>query len=240
MKAWISPPINSVLSLMGLILLLLMLWNLINIQALSTDKRQQQNAAIPMSSTETLAIPPLRNYKTMLDKPLFWATRQKPLATVKGVVKAPEKPLDRNLPAGRLIGIIDTGSRLMAIFNHENKSHYVSIDDQWGAWKVSKILPSAIELNLADETQTVELVSDYVSPAANKNQTIAQKATVNRSNKGLSESRQGTLPAAVKNLPHVASTEKQVPPLALPAEMTIKEALQTRQRLMAARWQKRK
>jgi len=48
------------------------------------------------------------------------------------------------------------------------------------------------------------------------------------------------LPAAVKNLPHIASTEKQVPPLALPAEMTIKEALQTRQRLMAARWQKKK
>jgi hypothetical protein len=193
-----------------------------------------------MSSTETLAIPPLRNYKTMLDAPLFWDIREKSVVAKPTIVKAPEKQLDRSLPAGRLIGIINTGIVSMAVFNHENKSHYLHVDDQWGEWKVSKIHPSAIELRLAEETQRLELVSDYVSPAANKNQAPKQQVAIDRSNKSLTESRRAKLPAAVKNLPHVASKEKQVPPLALPAAMTIKEALQTRQRLMAARWQKRK
>ena len=220
-----------------------MLWKLSNIQALSTDTQQLKNTTIPIASTETLAVPPLRNYKMLLEQPLFWETRQQPpIAPVKTVFKPPEKPLDRNLPAGRLIGIIDTGSRLMAIVNHNNKSHYLHLNEQWGAWKISKIHLDAIELQLADETKTVQLVSDYASPAANKNQAIASKteASVKRSNKGLSESRQATLPSAVNNLPHTVSTQKQVPPLALPAEMSIKEALKTRQRLMAERWQKRK
>ena len=243
MKQWISPPLNSVLSLLGLILLLLMLWELSRIQALSSSKNSEESSAISMSSTETLAIPPLRNYKMMLDAPLFWHQRTKmtaPVAVAKIVVEVPEKTIDRSLPAGRLIGIIDTGSLLMAVFNHENKSHYVQINEPWGAWKVSKIFPDAIELHLSGEIKRVELVSDYASPAANKNQQFTQKTELNRSNQALTESRRAKSPVALNNLPHVASIEKQVPPLAVPTTMTIKESLQTRQRLMAARWQKRK
>lgn len=247
MKQLINPPLNLVLTLLGLGLLALTVWNVLNIKLMSEDTQSADAySKIEIPSAETLAAPPLRQYTAMLDAPLFWEGREKfiPPKIVKKEVKKEELSLtDKKLPEGRLIGIVDTGESMMVVFKDEKNSHYLRLNDKWGSWKVTGIGHDAIELALGGETQRLELISDYTAPAANKNQLAQQRKNQNTSrNNGrnrLAELRRPNLPNNVKNLPHLASTQKQAPPTAIPAEMTIKEALAARQRLMAARWKKK-
>jgi hypothetical protein len=240
MKTLINSPLNIMFSVIGLMFILMMIWNLIKIQQLSISEQQLAAQVPTIPSTETLAVPPLRNYKTMLDTPLFWESRSK-YAPPKQVVQIAAPIVDKTLPKGRLTGIVDTGDKRIAVFHDDtNKSQYLHLGEYWGQWKINQIHASAVEVNLNNTTQTIKLVSDYKAPSANNSQPVRNQAMAVRSNNALTESRRAKLPTTAKGLPHVASTEKQAPPLALPAAMNIKDALKTRQRLMAARWQKRK
>jgi len=246
MKQLINPPLNLLFTLIGSGLLTLGVWNVIDIKLMS-EGNQVDSAykKIEIPSAEALAAPPLRQYTAMLNAPLFWEGRQKfapPKPEAKKELKQKISLADQKLPEGRLIGIVDTGESMMVVFKDAENSHYLRLNDKWGSWKVTGIGHDAIELALGGETQRLELISDYTAPAANKNK-LAQKRQrqrqVNTRRNGLAESRRPNLPANVRNLPHLASTQKLAPPTALPAEMTIKEALAARQRLMAARWKKK-
>lgn len=202
----------------------------------------QAYTKVEIPSSEALAVPPLRKYTVMIDAPLFWESRKKiipPKPKKKEVVKEVTL-VDKKLPEGRLIGIIDTGESMMAVFKGSENSRYLHLDDKWGNWKVTSIGQDSIELALGAEKQRVELINDYSAPAANKSK-LAVRKQARAKNRGikLAESRRPNLPNNIRNLPHLASTQKQAPPMALPAEMTIKEALAARQRLMAARWKKK-
>jgi len=244
MKQLISPPLNLIFTLIGCGLLALSIWNVINIKLMSEGNQKGETyTKIEIPSAEALAAPPLRQYTAMLNAPLFWEGRQKivpPKPVAKKEMKQEVTLADKKLPEGRLIGIVDTGESMMVVFKDNENSHYLRLNDKWGNWKVTGIGRDAIELALGGEKQRLELISDYTAPAANKNQ-LAQKRKnkVKARRNGLAESRRPNLPDNVKNLPHLASTQKQAPPTALPAEMTIKEALAARQRLMAARWKKK-
>ena len=247
MKQLINPPLNLVFTLIGLGLLALTAWNILDIKLMSEDDQSSEAyTKIEIPSAETLAAPPLRKYTAMLDSPLFWEGRQKilpPKITKKEVKKEQFTLEDKKLPEGRLIGIVDTGESMMAVFKNAENSQYLRLNDKWGNWKVTGIGNDAIELALGKETQRIELISDYAAPAANQNQLAQQRKNhrTSRNNRrnALAESRRPNLPANVRNLPHLASMIKQAPPTAIPAEMTIKEALAARQRLMAARWKKK-
>ena len=248
MKQLISPPINLLFTLISLGLLALTSLTIFNIKLISEENHIGEGyTKIEIPSAEALAAPPLRQYTAMLDSPLFWESRKKfiPPEPVKEIVKK-EEPVtlaDKKLPEGRMVGIVDTGEAMMVVFKDNESSHYLRLNDKWGSWKVASIGHDGIELALGGETQRLDLISDYTSPAANKNQ-LAQKQqsrTRQRINgkKQLADARRPNLPNNIRNLPHLASTQKQAPPTAVPAEMTIKEALAARQRLMAARWKKK-
>ncbi len=252
MKPLISPPLNLLFTLIGCALLGLTVWNIMDLKLMSEDNQTGESySKIEIPSAEALAAPPLRQYKSIIEAPLFWESR---------AVYVPPKPekketeqeialVDKKLPEGRLIGIIDTGESMMAVFKDAESTQYLHLDDKWGSWKITGIAHDSIKLALGTETQTVDLISDYAAPAANKSQ-LARKNSAqpkakgrlapNRRNINLAESRRPNLPSNVRNLPHLAATLKQAPPSAIPAEMSIKEALAARQRLMAARWKKKR
>ena len=244
MKALISPPLNLLLTLLGLLLFGWLVLNIMTLKLMSVDNQATDNyTKIEIPSSEVLSVPPLRQYQVMLDSPLFWESREK-IAPPKPKVQAAKPQIslaDKKLPEGRLIGIIDTGESMMAVFKDAENSHYLHVNDKWGSWKVASIGHDSIELALGTEKQQLDLINDYVAPAANKNR-LAQKRLkkTKRKNNKLAESRRRpNLPENVRRLPHLASTQKQAPPIAVPAEMSIKEALAARQRLMAARWKKK-
>ena len=243
MKQLISPPINLLFVSIGCALLGWLVWSMLGLKLLSEDSQTAKAyTKVEIPSSEALAVPPLRKYTSMIESPLFWESRKKiiPLKPEKKEVVKEVALVDKKLPEGRLIGIIDTGESMMAVFKGSENSHYLHLDDKWGSWKVTSIGQDSIELTLGGEKQHLELINDYSAPAANKNKLAARKqARPKRRGINLAESRRPNLPNNVRNLPHLASTQKQAPPMALPAEMTIKEALAARQRLMGARWNRK-
>ncbi len=240
MKQWISSPLNLILIFVGLFLLLMATQNLIKIYQLSTDELKKMTRTITIPSAKTFSIPPLRNYSAMVDAPLFWETRQVHKEPKKAELKeVPEKLTEAYPIIGRLTGIVNSGDVKMVIFKDDKHTHYINLDDFWGEWKVTNIDNNSVELQLLEEKQTLALVADFVAPAANKNKPALKKIIEHIPNRIKNKSAKTQLASSAKKLPHTASMQKQAPPLALPAAMTIKEALKSRQRLMAARWQKK-
>ena len=170
-------------------------------------------------------------------------------------------PVDTSLPEGRLIGIIDVGDHLFGIMQDaEGKSTHLRKGDSWGAWKVTGLDSDRLLLAQGAETQEIPLIGDFAVPQENPQvaqakakilqQQAATKPPVNAAVQvavGAKASQAGAVPppltpppvepvmdmAATNNglgLPFPADTAKQPPAL------SVKDALEARQRLMASRW----
>jgi hypothetical protein len=267
MKKLTNPPVQGLLMLAGAALLGVAGWSLATLKlqdASQNDSASEVSVHIPDS--RVLDIPEMDAYPKMVDTPLFWASRKRLEAPAQVAEEKPVTPTDTTLPEGRLIGIIDMGDHLFGIMAKEDGSSiHLKTGDRWGAWKVSGIDPDKVILALGDQKQDIALVGDFAAPKENPQ--VAQ-ARVDRQKVAAKQQIQNQLPAATQaqlaqvaqmaqakagavlpaddpvaqpnaagqpqtaGLPFPADTDKQPPAL------SVTEALEARQRLMASRWGK--
>lgn len=238
MKKLIDPPIQAVLLLSALALLAVTIWSLLSLRMLDekqADAASSVNVQIPDAGM--LDAPNLNDYPQMVQAPLFWDSRKAIEPPSVEVAQPVVVPVDTTLPEGRLIGIIDLGGSLFAIMqNALGNSVHLHQDDMWGAWKVAGIDPDRLILKLGDQEQSIPLVGDFAAPQENPQ--VAQARQV-REQQQLQARQQATQPLQQAapppppqsaGLPFPADTAKQPPAL------SVKDALEARQRLMAARW----
>jgi hypothetical protein len=253
MKQLIKPPVQSVLWLSGVLMLGLTGWSFFNLKLLDEQQAQQSdNISVKIPDASALDAPDLNSYPQMVSAPLFWESR-KALEPEK-VAPSPEvvaAPVDTTLPEGRLIGIVDVGASLFAIMeNAAGGSVHLRKGDMWGAWNVTGIDPDRLILGIGDQQQVIPLIADFTAPQESPQ--VAQARAVQQQQKvqrpvpaapALQAQVQPAapppptaLPVAAGNapagagLPFPADTAKQPPAL------SVNDALEARQRLMASRW----
>ena len=243
MKRLISPPIQLLFWLGGLALMGLSAWSLWNLKLQVESKHTKaEDVSVQIPDATLLASPDPNRYPKMVQAPLFWESRkavEPPKPEQKQVVAA---PVDTALPEGRLIGIVDLGDKLFALFhNAAGGGVQLKVGEMWGAWKVSGIDPDKIILTLGDQRKELPLVGEFAAPKANP-QAAQAKAPATKAN-GAKAPPQPTAAAPVPapqgaavaesaptGLPFPNDTQKQ------PAPLSAQEALEARQRLMASRW----
>ncbi len=264
MKKLINPPVQGLLMLAGAGLLGLAGWNLLSLK-LQDESRggSASEVSVHIPDSGVLDTPEMDAYPKMVDTPLFWASRKRAEAPAQVAEEKPVVPMDTTLPEGRLIGIIDMGDHLFGIMaKQDGSSIHLKTGDMWGVWKVSGIDPDKVILAMGDQKQDIPLVGDFAAPKENPQVAQArangQKLAKQQQPDQLSAPAQAQLaqvaqmaqakaampapdPAAqpdtpgqpqTAGLPFPADTEKQPPAL------SVKEALEARQRLMASRWGK--
>ncbi|OQW97526.1 MAG: hypothetical protein BWK73_54175 [Thiothrix lacustris] len=252
MKQWIKPPIQAFLWLSGLVLCALTGWSFLNLQLLEEQQKQpSDNISVKIPDASALDAPDLNNYPQMVSTPLFWEGRKaiEPEVVASAPV-APVVPVDTTLPEGRLIGIIDMGESLFAIMeNAAGGSVHLRKGDKWGAWDVTGIDPDRLLLGIGDQQQEIPLVADFTAPQESpqvaqarvvQQQAVQQQAAMRAPPQpavaqpmvappvAMGQAA-GNVPAGA-GLPFPADTEKQPPAL------SVNDALEARQRLMASRW----
>ncbi len=239
MKHLIKPPVQSLLWLGGVVLLGATGWSLLNLKLLDEEQAQQASTvSVKIPDASALDAPDLNRYAQMVSAPLFWESRKavEPEKPAEAPV-ALAAPVDTTLPEGRLIGIVDMGSSLFAIMeNAAGGSVHLRNGDTWGAWQVKGIDPDRVFLAIGDQQQEIPLVADFSSPKENPQ--VAQARVVQQQ---VVMQQPPPLPSAVAGahaanvpagagLPFPADMEKQPPAL------SVQDALEARQRLMASRW----
>ena len=248
MKSLIKPPVQSVLLLSGAVLLGLTVWGLFNLKVLEEQQAHQADSiSVKIPDASALDAPDLNSYPQMVSTPLFWESRKaiEPEPVVAPVVAA--APVDTTLPEGRLIGIVDLGDSLFAIMeNAAGGSVHLRKGEMWGAWSVKGIDPDRLILSVGDQEQVIPLVADFSAPqespqvaearalqqAAQKHQRAARQAVAAQQIQQqpvMLGGAAGNVPAGA-GLPFPADMEKQPPAL------SVNDALEARQRLMASRW----
>jgi hypothetical protein len=244
MKQLINPPIQALLWLGGVGVLGLAIWSLLDLKLMDEGQGKADGVSVKIPDSKALDAPEMDHYPQMVKTPLFWEGR-KALEPPKAepVKQAAAVPADTTLPEGRLIGIVDLGSSLFAIMqNASGGSTHLREGDMWGAWKVSGIDPDRMVLNLGEERREIPLVADFAAPQespqvakAKEVQQVAKAKAVQAQRVPVVPPIPPPAPAAeaapqTAGLPFPADTEKQPPPL------SVKDALEARQRLMASRW----
>ena len=243
MKQLIKPPVQSMLWLSGVILLGITVWSLLNLKMLDEQQAQQTDSiSVKIPDASALDAPDLNSYPQMVSAPLFWESRKavEPETEVAPPVVV-AAPVDTTLPEGRLIGIVDLGEHLFAIMeNAAGGSVHLRKGDMWGAWSVKGIDPDRLILGVGDQERVIPLVADFSAPqespriaearavqqAAQKHQQAGQAVAMKPPTP---PSAAGNPPAGI-GLPFPADTQKQPPAL------SVNDALEARQRLMASRW----
>lgn len=255
MKKLISPPIQALLLTGGAILLGVAVWGVVGLK-LQDGTQGQRGTALSVRAPDAsmLGSPDMNAYPQMVKAPLFWESR-KALAAPKAADSAPAVPLDTNLPEGRLTGIIDEAGKLFAVVqNAAGASVHLHTGESWGAWKVDSIDTKQMKVSQGDLKQTLPLIGDFVAPKENAQMTEARSVQQQQAQQKQRQQQAQAKPArpampvaqqvvaesaqpaaagaAAQNagLPFPADTEKQPPAL------SVKDALEARQRLMASRW----
>lgn len=256
MKKLIDPPIQAFFLLTGLLLLAATGWSLFNLKM--QDENQSGAAggvSVQIPDASVLDVPDLNAYPQMVATPLFWEARKAPEAPKVELAEQPVAlPVDTALPEGRLIGIIDVGDHLFGVMqNATGVSSHLRKGDMWGAWKVSGIDPDRLILKLGDQEKDLPLVGDFTAPQENPKVAEARQLREQQATQQAQQAQQArqqqqaavpavppvpppqTMPTgdpAAQNagLPFPADTSKQPPAL------SVKDALEARQRLMASRW----
>jgi len=257
MKKLINPPIQSLLLLGSAGLLGLAAWSLVGLKM--QDENQGQAAgelSVHIPDAGVLDTPEMDAYPQMVKTPLFW-TGRKAVEPPKVEAAAPVMAtVDSALPEGRLIGIIDMGDHLFGIMqNSAGGSVHLKVGDTWGAWTISGIDPDRLIVALGEQKQDIPLVGDFASPQENPQ--VAQTKAVQQQAKQQQAAMARTKPTAqmapvpqalaaampAEAMPNAADPAKQGAGLPFPADtakqppaLSVKEALEARQRLMASRW----
>ncbi|MGV6809861.1 MAG: hypothetical protein ACWA5U_08295 [bacterium] len=243
MKTLISPPINLLLTTSAFGILGFAAWSMIDLKLTETKQQTETLAKVAIPDASALAVPPLQNYNTMIQQPLFWAERKPYVASKPEPLltkKESATPIDKTFPEGRLIGIVDLGDSRMAVLKDQEKSHYLNLDDKWGNWKLSVIDKEQIVFSLGEEDKPLALIADYAAPKAGREATRLANTNHNQA-KNIQQARRAAFANATKNprptnLPNTVNAQKKVAMGMIPKNMSIKEALAARQRLIAERW----
>ncbi len=244
MKRLIKPPIQSLLWLGGAVLLGSTGWSLVSLKLLEAEQSQQSSAvSVKIPDASALDAPDLNRYAQMVSAPLFWESRKKVEPEKLEAPVIVSTPVDTTLPEGRLIGIVDLGNSLFAMMeNAAGGTVQLRTGDTWGAWAVKGIDPDRVFLALGDQQQEIPLVADFSAPQENpqmaqarivRQQVVAQQQAVAQP-PAAAATLPPTLPAAnvaaTAGMPFPADAQKQPPAL------SVQDALEARQRLMASRW----
>lgn len=256
LKRLINPPVQPLLWLGGAVLLGLAGWSLLDLKMQDESRaRQADGISVKIPDASVLDIPDLNSYPQMVSTPLFWEGRKAIEPPKAEVVEAVAAPVDTTLPEGRLIGIVDMGDSLFAIMqNAAGGSVHLRKGDTWGAWNVTGVDPDRLILGIGDQKQEIPLVADFSAPQENPE--VAQARAIQQQQQQAGQqagkppppqpAMQGqaqampvqpqvmpqaqNMPPQGAGLPFPADTEKQPPAL------SVKDALEARQRLMASRW----
>ncbi|QTR51524.1 hypothetical protein [Candidatus Thiothrix anitrata] len=265
MRKLINPPIQALLLMSGVGLLGLAGWSLVDLKLRDESQAHAGGeVSVKIPDASVLDAPAMDAYPQMVQTPLFWETRKKPEAPKQAAPVVEVVPVDTSLPEGRLIGIINLGDSSFGIVqDSEGQSTHLRKGDSWGAWKVIGLNSERLQLAQGSEVQEIPLIGDFAVPQENpqvaqaKARVLQQQAAIKRPVQGITPAAQIAMagkqqPVAVPpplvsppidpvmdnampgnngmGLPFPADTAKQPPAL------SVKDALEARQRLMASRW----
>ncbi len=256
MKRLFNPPVQRLLWLAGVACLVLSGWSIFQLRLVEAEQGRATNVDVEIPDAKTLQVPPVDSYRRLVEAPLFWEARAVPVAPPPPVAEIteaiPEKPAEPvNPPAGRLVGIVDLGEKLYAVVRAETKQLSLYQGDQWEGWTVDSIDSNRVVLVAGSQRQEVPLIADFAAPAENqqlagiRKQQQQQRQAVLQRQVALANQQQepanlqppgenpGAEIPAVQPLAETAGAQAEATPSPV---MSIKDALEARQRLMASRW----
>lgn len=291
MKRWISPPVQLLFWLGGIACLAAAAWNMWQLRQVTVAQHMaRSNVQIAIPDAKALDVPGIGRYRQLVQAPLFWEERaiprpviQRPPPPQPVVARAPEPEIEEvllNPPLGRLVGIVDLGTRRYALVRNEAGNQSLYRGDEWEGWKVTKVDSDKVVLKAGKQKAEIPLIADFAAPQPNKQMLAANQRRQHRKRQQhmrIQRQRQqmlqqqaqaranaaqqgGTQPGLdqagagnslnnqqvqdvraqleqalnVGNDPDSAQQGQPTPVL------SIKEALEARQRLMASRWGNKK
>ncbi len=272
MKRLINPPIQTLLWLGGMACLGYTVWSVWELRQTEEQQFAASGVKVAIPDARELSIPAVRQYRQVVDKPLFWEARAKPKKApppakpVEAVKKPEAVEVDLTPPTARLVGIIDLGKKKYALVRNEEGSQSLYKGDSWEGWIIEDINDERVLLSAGKQRTEVALIGDFAAPEANRQMLAArqrqqqrysqnrrqlrqaqmkqQRQHYNRSNRPVAGQQAGPgMPGSKppdqpdqpvqqnRNQPGAGPQAEQPAPV-----LSIKEALEARQRLMAARW----
>jgi len=275
MKRLINPPIQNLLWLSGIACLGLAAWGIWELRQAEEQQFSAAGVSVDIPDARELSIPGVRQYRRLVEAPLFWETRARPVivppppAPKKVAVVEKVEVVEAELipPAGRLVGIVDLGKKKYALVRNETENKSLYKGDVWEGWTVQDINSERVVLSAGKQKTEVALIADFEAPAANKQMMASRQRQQQRKKNRQQQIRQaqqkqqrqqqaqhydragkqqGAKPVQAKTAMQQAAPAlnpalvQQQNQAAQPVEPTpvlsIKEALEARQRLMASRW----
>ncbi|HPY39882.1 MAG TPA: hypothetical protein PLM98_05150 [Thiolinea sp.] len=250
MKRLFSPPIQPLLWLATTACLGLAAWNLMQLKLLEDDQTRSARVNVQIPESLMLTEPAVTTYNQIVQAPLFWPSRAIPAPEVVAAAPpppaAPEVPPPPPLqaPVGKLVGIVDLGAKKYALVRNEDKNLSLYPGDQWEGWTVESITAQKVSLIAGDQKQEVKLISDFAAPAENQQLVQLRKKEEQKQQMAAARQQQAQQPAGgAENVPVPPSLEPAIAQQAQaaaaqnpPPVMSLKEALEARQKLMASRW----
>lgn len=248
MKRLFSPPIQWILWLATSACLGLAAWNVMQLRLL--DEEQSRSARVNVQIPESLMLtePAVITYSRIVQAPLFWPSRAVPVVEVAvtptpAPAIAPEAPPPAPVlpPAGRLVGIVDIGSNKYALIRNEEKNLSLHLGEQWDGWTLEAIDAKKITLASGEQKQEVKLIADFAPPVENQQLALLRKKEEQKQQMAAARQQAQQVAPAVDNVAVPPTLEPAVAEQTQAAQnpppvMSLKEALEARQRLMASRW----
>lgn len=252
MKRLFSPPIQLILWLASSACLGLAVWNVMQLRLLAEDQSRSARVSVQIPESLMLAEPAVLTYNRIVQAPLFWPSRAVPVVEVAVAAPVPEAaapelppPPPVQPPVGRLVGIVNVGASKYALIRTEEKNLSLHIGEQWDGWTLESIDAKKINLAAGEQKQEVKLIADFAPPAENVQLAQLRKKEEQKQQMAAArqqQTQQGIAPAESlaipPNLEPVAAANQAQANAAQnpPPVMSLKEALEARQRLMSSRW----
>lgn len=278
MKRLINPPIQNLLWLGGIACLGVAVWGVWQLRQAEEQQFATAEVSVDIPNASELSIPGVRQYRRLVEAPLFWEARARPKIAppppkTVAAVKEPEVvEVELVPPLGRLVGIVDLGAKKYALVRNETENKTLYKGDAWDGWTIQDINSERVVLSAGKQKTEVALIADFEAPAANKQMMASRNRQKQRKRNRQQQLRQAQLKQQAQQAQHYDRAGKQqganqaqqvgaiqpVNPVANPNQnsaaqqqgqnpqaepapvLSIKEALEARQRLMASRWGKDK
>lgn len=253
MKRLITPPIQWLFWLAGFAMLGLALWSMWNLYTLAQTKEQQANdsANVVVPDMSVLEAPSVASYRHIVMSPLFWDERKPPMPAIAKRLQAPRKPaappppppVDKTLPEGRLVGIIDMGIKSYGVMRGDEETYHLRKGDKWGNWEVATVEKERLILELEGDRHIIPLIGDFEAPKENANMVAAKRLQKQQKLREESLARLRARQAQREQAKASQEPKNGMPNPVFPAEikkeppvLSIKDALDARRRLMESRW----
>lgn len=267
MKRLINPPIQNLLWVGGIACLGLAAWSVWQLRQAEEQQFATTRVSVDIPNARELSVPGVRQYRKLIEAPLFWEARaipkKAPPPKQVAVVQQPEVvEVALNLPVGRLVGIVDLGEKKYALVRNAEQSQSLRKGDAWEGWTIEDINAERVVISAGKQRHEVALIGDFEAPTANKQMLASkqrqqqhrrnrqqqqlqlrqqQKQQAQHYDRAANQAQPQAVNPAAQAVPQLSSQSQNVagnnPQQAAPAPvLSIKEALEARQRLMASRW----